>query len=39
MKSQTMMPPTSRSRICRAISRAASMLVRRIVFSGSFLPV
>src|SRR5689334_1706877 len=39
MKSHTMMPPMSRRRIWRAISRAASRLVRRIVFSGSFLPV
>jgi hypothetical protein len=39
MKSQTMIPPTSRSRTCRAISRAASTLVFRIVFSGSFFPV
>ena len=39
MKSQTMIPPTSRSRSCRAISFAASRFVRRIVFSGSFFPV
>ena len=39
MKSQTMMPPTSRSRNCRAISRAASTFVLVTVFSGSFLPV
>ncbi len=39
MKSTTMMPPMSRSRSCRASSRAASRLVRRIVFSGSFFPV
>ena len=39
MKSITMIPPKSRSRTCRAISRAASRLVRRIVFSGSCLPV
>ena len=39
MKSQTMIPPTSRSRSWRAISAAASMFVRKTVFSGSFLPV
>ena len=39
MKSQTMIPPTSRRRSCRATSRAASTFVRRIVFSGSYFPV
>ena len=38
MKSTTMIPPTSRSRSWRAISRAASRFVLRMVCSGSFLP-
>src|SRR2546425_366883 len=39
MKSTTMIPPMSRSRSWRATSRAASRLVFRMVFSGSFFPV
>ena len=34
MKSITMMPPRSRSRICRTISLTASMFVRVIVSSS-----
>ena len=37
MKSQTMMPPMSLSRSCRAISRVASRLVFRIVPFGILL--
>ena len=39
MKSMTMMPPMSRSRSWRGISRAASMFVRKMVSSWFFLPV